>query len=176
MKTRYEIYSKEAAELLRAVSTYKTLSSKQIFSLFPGKSAKIQTIITQLTKQGRIYYNSEYDYLSAVEESGLSTDTGMIAAFWVLLDFIDKAEYHTIGEFPVKICFFADSEMYEIAYIQDGSEAVICQTLSLNRDPPRRLIIVENTNQIANIDVPNIAGFCTVAPDGTVSYYTRKAD
>ena len=39
----------------------------------------------------------------------------------------------------------------------------------------KRIVVVEDTSQIELLDIPQVAGFCTVAEDGTVSYYKKEA-
>ena len=39
----------------------------------------------------------------------------------------------------------------------------------------KRIVVVEDTSQIELLDIPQAAGFCTVAEDGTVSYYKKEA-
>ena len=46
MKTRSDLYSREAAELLRVVSEYKTMLAEQLYRLFPGKEAVITNLLT----------------------------------------------------------------------------------------------------------------------------------
>ena len=36
-------------------------------------------------------------------------------------------------------------------------------------------MVVDDTAQIEVLDIPQAAGFCTVAEDGTVSYYKKEA-
>ena len=172
MKTRSDLYSREAAELLRVVSEYKTLLSEQLYRLFPGKEAVITNLLTYLTKQGRIIYNPRAERYSANEDCEASPDPGMIAAFWVLLDFIDKAEYHFASDFPVKLSFFADCEMYEVIHVPYGQEMVINHALKGQpEEASRRIILIDNQEQIPDINIANTAGFCTVDADGSVHYY-----
>ena len=37
------------------------------------------------------------------------------------------------------------------------------------------LVVVDDAEQIDALDIPHTAGFCTVAADGTVSYYRKEA-
>jgi hypothetical protein len=172
MKTRDYLYSREAAEVLRIVSTYKTLAYEQILKMFPGKKDKIRTILGHLIKQARVFNNRETGIVSDTEDGVNSPDTELITSFWVLIDFIDRAEYHTIGEFPVKISYFADGEMYEIVYARVGYETGINRAFrDEDNNPPRRIIVLQNLEQAKKITIPNTAGFCIVNDDGQVSYY-----
>jgi hypothetical protein len=171
MKTRNELYSREAAELLRVITTYKSVTLAQVLRLYPGKDEKIRAILTHLARQGRVTHGAD-GVLTAADGA---PDAEMIAAFWVLLDFIDRAEYHTAGEFPVKISFFADADMYEIVYVRYGQEALVSHALH-GGDPPRRIVLVEDTAAIENISIPNTSGYCTVDSDGAVTYYQKSED
>jgi hypothetical protein len=165
----------EAAGLLRIITTYKALVSKQVYRLFPGKEEKIKTILSHLITQNRVWYDKNKDILAASEEYVKTADAGMIAAFWVLLDFIERAEYHTSGDFPVKITFFLGGEMFEIICVNPGQEALVSHALTVSGDdPPRRLIIMDDPKQAADISIPNTAGFCVVAPNGAVTYYKQQ--
>ena len=85
-------------------------------------------------------------------------------------------DYHSIGsEFPTKIVFFAQDEVYEIIYIAYGQEALVNNILSSQaKDPPNYIILVDRPEQIPGIDVPNVSGYCTVSPDGQVQYYQKE--
>ena len=54
MKTRADLYSREAAELLRIVSMYPGISLPQLCGFYPGKEDLVQTLLPQLKRQGRI--------------------------------------------------------------------------------------------------------------------------
>ena len=85
-------------------------------------------------------------------------------------------EYHTVGEFPAAILCFANGELYEIVPIPRGKEIMICQLLHQpQKDAGKRIVVVEDTSQIELLDIPQAAGFCTVAEDGTISYYKKEA-
>ncbi len=169
MVTRRDLYGGEAMELLRVVSTYRCLLGVQLYRLFPGRESVIQKLLIHLERQKRISFDSAGN-LYALD--GEYPDTGMVAAFWVLLDFIDRVEYHTAGEFPVKISFFADGEDYEIIHVPAESEILIAHALSCRRGPPaRRLIVIDRLEQINRFKAASIAAFCMAAPDGAVQYY-----
>jgi len=104
---------------------YKTLTEEQIRRLYPGKEAVINNLLAHLIRQGRVYRNSDSKRVSVNADCDSKIDSGMIAAVWVLIDFIDKTEYHTAGDFPVKISFFADGELYEIVYMPYDQEMLM---------------------------------------------------
>ena len=92
---------------------------------------------------------------------------------WVLLDFIRRVDYHAPADFPVKLVFFADGELYEIAYIAAGQEALVCHALRGNKGGSRRIMLVDAPAQIAKIDCPGISGFCTVDEEGRTNYFKK---
>ena len=172
MKTREQIYGSEAADLLKNISMYKTLTEKQIARLYPGKESVIKNLLAHLKRQGRVYFNSDGRRFSVSDKCDAQIDFGLVAAVWVMIDFIDRVEYHFAGDFPVKISFFADDELYEIIYVGREQEILMNHALSGNtKSEARRIVIIDAPEQIENIDISNVTGFCTVDSEGTVCYY-----
>jgi hypothetical protein len=122
-----------------------------------------------------MYRNPENRRVSANADCDSQVDSGMIAAVWVLIDFIDKTEYHSSGDFPVKINFFANDDLYEIIYVPYEQEALMNHALSENNElTAKRIVLVDVPDQIKQINIPNTTGFCSVSSDGTVQYYKPK--
>ena len=59
MKTREQVYGKEAADILRNITTYHYIRHDQFLRLYPGKEDKIANLLSFFVKQGR-----KYAYLS----------------------------------------------------------------------------------------------------------------
>ena len=98
----------------------------------------------------------------------------MEKAVWVLLDFADKAEFHSVSEFPVKIMFFADGELYDIIQVPAGSENPDDSSFAKNQGTLRSPDCFSGrTGTIPALDFPGIAGFCTTDKAGQVHYYKR---
>ena len=172
MKTRGNIYGNEAIGLLRDITMYKALAEEQIYRLYPGKETIMRNLLTHLNKQKRIYRNPNDKRFFVSAECDEKKDAGMIAAVWVLVDFIDRVEYHYAGDFPVKIVFFADGELYEIVYVPYEQEILMSHALAAEKEPDaRRIVIVDSPGQLDAIDIPNAAGYCSVDFDGSVHYY-----
>lgn len=174
MKTREQIYGQEAASILRDITMYRALTEEQLLRLYPGKRGKVQNLLSYLTKQGRIWRSGEL--YCASPECGEDVDKGLLAAVWVLADFIDRVEFHSVGDFPAKVIFFADGEVYEIVHAAQGKETIVAHVLgaAAGGEPSRYLVLVDNPEQIAELDIPNVSGYCTVSPDGEVQYYQRE--
>ena len=173
MKTRDQIYAQEATSLLRDVTMYQVLKKKQILSMYPGKEKKVENLLSYLVKQGRIYRSGEY-YL-AQPDGDKNIDHGLMAAVWVLIDFIDRVEYHSSGDYPAKVIFFANGEIYEVIHAAIGKEALINHILSdPGEEPSKFLILVDKAEQIPELLTLNVAGYCTVSTEGTVQYYQKE--
>ena len=171
MKTRAEIYGNEAAALLRIVTMYPGLNMQQLLCFHPGKEEIIKTLLSHLQKQGRIFQTDTGGYFPSGWAA--KSDNSLIRAAWVLLDFIGQVEYHAPGDFPVKLIFFANGELYEIVYAASGQEALINHALRDDSSGGRRIILVDNPEDIRRIDCPGISGFCTVDAAGQVHYFKK---
>lgn len=173
MKTRADLYGNEAKSLLRDITMYHVLTKEQILRLYPGKQRKIENLLSYLTKQGRIHYIS--GMFCDAPESVEKLDCGLLAAVWVLTEFIDQIEYHTVGDYPAKIVFSANGEVYELVYVAKGKEVLISNILkNTGEDPPRYILLVDDPAQIEQLCVPNVGGYCTVAPEGIVQFYQKE--
>lgn len=133
MKTRAELYGHEAVGLLRDITMYRVLEKEQLLRLYPGKRGKIENLLSYLTKQGRIFF-VDGRYCASLD-CAEQMDRGLLAAVWVLIDFIEQVEFHSVSDFPAKIIFFAEGEVYEIIYVEQGKETIAvhhrsCQTLA----------------------------------------------
>lgn len=173
MKTHQDLYSKEATSLLRDITMYHALTKEQIFSLYPGKQKIIEYLLTYLVKQYRIKQESGF-YLGMTEDIAV-LDQGLLAAVWVLIDFIDQVDFHSVSDFPTEIIFFMKDEVYEIIYAASGKEALINTLLSHQSEAPSNYIImVDHEEQIPLLNIPNVVAYCTVSPSGEVQYYQQE--
>ena len=175
MKTRDQIYGQEAARLLRDVTMYRALTKPQLLALYPGKKEKIAALLNHLVRQGRIFYDSTNDCYHADAE--MKQDAGMMAAVWVLIDFIEEVEFHSVSDYPAKLLFFAGVEVYEVIYVPLNQEALINQLwVQKEEQPPRRIVLVDMPEQIPRIHIPGCSGYCTVSPAGSVTYFQKEAN
>lgn len=173
MKTRSQIYSGEALSILRDLSTYHCMARGQLLRMHPGKENKVDRLISYLARQKRIREDGAYCY--AVSEDEDAKDKKVIAALWVLVDFIDRVDFHAAGNFPAQVIFLANDEIYEIAYVEKGREALVSQLLAeKNAKDSLFIVVVESEEQIAMLGGGNIVGYCTVSEDGQVKYYQKE--
>jgi len=176
MKTREEIYSQEGASLLHIITTYHALTYEQVIRSFHKKPDTISHLIQNLLKQGRIYYDPDKNLLLDRPEAADEANAGIIAAYWVMLDFEKAVMYHTRGEFPVTINFFSNAEEYEIIYVPEGKEFLLNRILAKQKTDANRLLIVSTPDQARELHIPHVLAFCTVASDGKVIYYQKGGD
>ena len=173
MKTRGQIYSQEAAGLLRDISTYKAMKEGQLLRLYPKREGKIKNLLSYLTKQGRIVQKGDTYFASPGCVNHV--DKSLMAALWVLADFANRVEYHFVGDFPAKIIFIADDEIYEIIHAGQGRETLMAYLLGSGGEKPSHyLVLVDDQEQIAELDLPNVCGYCTVSPEGEVQYFQKE--
>lgn len=173
LRPQGQIYSQETAGLLRDIATYKAMKEGQFLRLYPKREHKIKNLLYHLTKQGRIVRKGDTYYAS----SGCvnNVDKIQMAALWVLADFADRVEYHSVGNYPAKIIFAADGEVYEIVHAGQGRETLMSYLLGSGGEKPSNyLVLVDDQEQIAELDLPNVCGYCTVSPDGEVQYYQKE--
>lgn len=175
MKTREDIYGKEAAGLLRDITTYHCIDRRQLFKLYPNREEKVNNLLQHLVRQGRIFHNERNDCF--YDKADFRTDMDMLAALWVLADFADRTDYHSTDDFPVKLIFFAEGEVYEVVCVSEDKQALIEHALRQEGQTDtegRRILIVESAKQIESINVPD-ATFCVVDMDaGEIQYFEKK--
>lgn len=173
MKTREQIYGREAAALIRDISMYKVMTEEQVLRLYPGKEDKIRNLLSYFVRQNRIWLVD--GCYCAAPDSMDNMDRGLFAAVWVLVDMIDRVEYHSVGDYPDKIIFFADKQVYELVYAEKGKEILLSHVLAdPGEDSPRFLVLVDDTSQIPKLNLPNVNGYCTVSPEGEVQYFKKE--
>lgn len=173
MKARDQNCSQEAAALLRDISMYRALTEAQILGLYPGKEGVVRRLLSHLAAQARVFYKDGLYF--AGQDRPDSIDWGLLDAVWVLLDFIDRVDYHSAGELPVKVIFIADGEVYEIVHAEQGREHILAHLLRAKGDETSRyLVLVDDPAQIAELELPHVCGYCTVAPNGEVQYYQKE--
>ena len=105
MKTREQIYGQEAASILRDVAMYKALTEEQLFTALSTERVQGKKSSAYLVRQGRLHRSGGYFCVDSEQVEHI--DRGMMSAVWVLLDFIEQAEFHSVGEYPAKIIFLA---------------------------------------------------------------------
>ena len=128
-----------------------------------------QYIDEQLTQ---VFNNVEVQYVLCTDADYFKALTGLPKAeaylgYVVDTDYNVKAQYlpswKTVFYDPVKVR----------AKIQQTMEALINHALRDDRSGGRRIILVDNPEDIRRIDCPGISGFCTVDAAGQVHYFKK---
>ena len=157
MKTRDQSYSQDAASLLRDISMYQVLRKEQLLRLYPGKEQNVRMLLAYLVNQNRIVVQKGLYFMATGRPDNI--DWGLLAAVWVLVDFIDRVDFHAVGEFPAKVIFTADGEVYEVVYAERGKEVMLSQLMGRqDGGPPHYLVLVEGAYQIHGLDLPSVRG------------------
>lgn len=170
-------------EILELVKSYNVLHKKQIYDFFAvdGRDKFVGKAIRSLLKDRLIYMNDVTKTISQHERAYELREKGTLKAFWVLLSLMEqkKIERHFLAsteEYPVRIIFVGNAEIYDILYISE-EEIELVNNLFLKRkiEGSRHVIIVDSPEEIPRINITDVIGFCTVnEEEGGVEYYRRE--
>lgn len=161
-------------EIIRVLSLYHCLELRQLIGLFPSIPVpSLLSLLRRLQKQGRILLQD--DAVKCLPEK--EPVDCMSKAIDVLLDFFPEVTYHSPGEFPVTLTFFAREEGYEVISLPEGKELLVIHALSLQHRPVdgcQRLVVLADQRQLDKAcRLPDIAAFCLVS-DGQVQYLKKQ--
>ena len=160
--------------IMKIMDIAGVLPFKLLLSLTRLTPSLLNTLITQLQREKKLIRSMEWVALS--EEELENRREGIVEAMWVFDDFFQRIDYFTAGDFPAIVCFFADGVDYEIIYVPVGQEYIISKSVTSCDNPPKRLVTIENTDQIPKISIPNITAYCITEPSGKTNYYKRKEE
>lgn len=174
MKTRKDIYGNEAATMLRFVKLYHNIRKEQLKRLmYDTKPDVFEKLLFHLQNNRRIYHDKNTDIIYADADTNFNLD--IIKCLWVLCDFVEKADFHSSSDFPVNLIFFGDEELYEISYIAQGKEAIFEQALNYFEASNKRVIVLEEKEQISKINIPDVTAYCIVNDvTGEVKYFKSQ--
>lgn len=178
MENKQKAVEREVKELIQK---YNALYKSQVYEFFAkdGREQFVGKALKALEKERDIYINQEMKLIAVNEESYGAREYGTLQSVWALLGIMDqkKVEEHFLAsreEYPVRIVFVGDGEIYDILYV---SEAEVCVTNNLfarkRIDGCGHIVVVENPENIPEIQIPDVVGFCTVEEDGKVEYYRK---
>lgn len=174
MRTR-ETVIKDAKDLLEIITTYKVLKLEQLSAVMKHKEQSgRQSVIRLLEREDRLFIQN--DIVSSEAKWSKNFDRGLIAAFWVLLDFWDDVLYHTTAGFPSKIEFLTSENSYDVIIAEGGQEKMLNAFFNKCPNTAKHLVIVDSKEQMYKLDFPGITAFCIVEDDGNVSYYQESGE
>lgn len=164
----------ERKELLRILTLYRRLPLQQMFRFFPQIQEDILlSLLRQFQKQGRLSLKDSF--VCCLPE--VPPEDGMTAALEVMLDFFPEVTYHSPGDFPITLTFFAREEEFDVIWLPEGKELILSQALSLQPEPSsagHTLIVLSNHRQLSFAPIlPQTAAFC-LAADGHIQYFKKQ--
>lgn len=174
--------NKMEQEVLSIIRTYNVLYKKQLYALFEtdGREKYVGKALKALEKDRRIYVN-QYTQMAAINESSYEAkEEGTLLALWVLISLMKqkKIEEHFLAskeEYPVRIVFVGDAEIYDILYVAETDVAFVNNLFSRKKiESSGHIVAVDSPDYIASIKLENIIGFCLVKEDGEVEYYRKE--
>ena len=128
-----------------------------------------------------IYVNNETKQVAANESAHTAWERGISTCLWVLIDLMNqkKIEQHFLAskeEYPIRIIFVGDGEIYDILYIAPEDIELTNQLFVRKKiDGCGHVVVVEEPESIPKIRIPDVIGYCTVKGDGEVEYYQKES-
>jgi len=165
---------------------YDGLKYAHLEKFFPNS----RKIVNYLLKNNRVYMTQGDTFIST--DPNFSRDKTLIAALNVLGDIYEKVRSHARATSPAQLSFFThNGDYYEIIYVGYGLDAMIMASFEVQRtlveqalehgdlginlgrhpDAVKRMVIVEDKNQMSRLKIPNITRFALVEPDGSLTYF-----
>jgi len=169
-------FIKLGEEILHFIDVYGVLRYADFEKFFPNS----KKVIDYLLKKQRLYKSPDGSYIGA--DRDFRVDRHMLAALSVLAALCEKVRSHTRAAAPAQISFITHSgDFYEIIYIGYGMEAMTAASIGSEiaakqqtreyTENVKRIIIVENKNQMEGLQISGITQLALVHPDGSLSYY-----
>jgi len=153
---------------------------------FPNSSK----VVSYLIKNKRLHVSLDEVYISTDPE--FRPDKTLMAALGALGDVYEKVRSHARATSPAQLSFFThNNDYYEIVYVGYGLDAMIMASLEVQRtlveqalahgdlgvdlgrhpNAVKRMVIVEDKNQMTRLQIPNIVRFALVEPNGSLTYF-----
>ena len=178
--TSYRNPEETAERVKDLLRKYNVMSQELLEAFFPGEEKAVWRALKKLEKCWKIYRNPYTGLWASSEFSYAKKDDGAICCLWVLADLIRKktVEAHFLVEredFPVRILFLSNQELYDILYVGTGDVKVVNGLYrSSRRAEGNHMIALETEGLIDKIQIPNVIGYCVIKEGGAVAYYRRK--
>jgi len=169
----------KAEEILDFIETYGVLKCVHLEKFFPSSKKNFDYLI----KNKRLFKTDDGLYICANQD--LRPDKTIIAAVSVLGDVLEKVKFHSKAMSPAQVSFItSDGDFYEIIYVGHGMEAMITATFETQlavrkrddtyADTTKRMIIVEDKNQMQRLHIPGTTRYALIHPDGSLTYHKRS--
>lgn len=170
-------------ELKELVQKYNVLDKSQLYAYFEkdGRERFVGRALKVLEKDRMIYVNNETKQVAANESAHTAWERGISTCLWVLIDLMSqkKIEQHFLAskeEYPIRIIFVGDGEIYDLLYIAPEDIELTNQLFVRKKiDGCGHVVVVEEPESIPKIRIPDVIGYCTVKGDGEVEYYQKES-
>lgn len=165
-----KVENQEMVTLKQLLREYKVLLKAQVRQYFRDiESDKMNKILASMCRQKMICMKD--CYIARNQQDFLAVDDKRLKAFWVLLD-LGEAAYHCLGDWPVQISFFANETEGEIIYAALGEERLL--NAMIKGAETKRIVIVEEPEQIMALELEGVMYYCTVDHNGQVVKYVKE--
>lgn len=169
-------------EVLSLIKKYNVLYKRQLYAFYEncGKDGHVGKALKALEKDNRIYSNPITRMVAANENSYAAREYGTLQAVWVLVSLMKqkKIEEHFLAskeEFPIRIVFVGDAEIYDILYIPESDVELVNNLFARKKiECCGHIAAVESPECISRLHIPDVIGFCTVEEDGKIEYYKQN--
>lgn len=174
MKQTFGRQAVDPETLLNLVTQYKALRIRQLLLLFPGREEIVQRLLTQLHNNGRLVLNRGKGIIACSEEWARDGNLPCEMAFWVLLDFHSRVEFHLPGANGVTITAYTENGEYDLIVVLPGKEAVISAMIRAQSESlsDKQVVILQTAEQIPKLCIEDVTACCVVSEDGQTTYYT----
>lgn len=170
---------KEIRELL---GKYTVLYKSQLYGFFgkDGRERFVGKALKALEKERYAYIQQEMNVVAVNEESVKNMDHGTMLCVWALLSIMEKkkVEEHfraSQDEYPVRIVFVGDGEIFDILYVPEADIGLTNNFFRRKKiDGCGHIVVVEKPEDIPEIQIPDMTGFCMVKEGGEVEYYRKN--
>jgi len=156
------------------MSEYKVVKLEQFDKYLYSKEPRIKKAIrTQMVLRDAMFIKDGMCTVKADWQHYY--DSGLIKALWVMLDFCNESEYDSSAEYPAKLKFAKNGEVFEVCVAEKGNENILNTYYNNYLDEPSNfLVVVEDKSQMSELTFDGIVAFCIVSEDGEVEYYRNE--
>lgn len=170
-------------ELKELVQKYNVMDKSQLYAYFgkDGRERFVGRALKTLGKDQMIYVNEETRQAASSESAFNAWERGRSTSLWVLIDLMEqkKIEQHFPAlkeEYPIRIVFVGDGEIYDILYVAPEDIELTNQLFTRKKiDGCGHIVVVEEAESIPKIQIPDVIGYCMVKEDGEVEYYRKES-
>lgn len=169
-----EEHREDMKKMREFISEYKVCKLEQFDRYLYDKEPKIKKYIRdQMVKRNMMFISD--GMCSAEPDWHRNYDAGMIKALWVMLDFCEESDYNSVANFPTKLRFSKDGDVYDVCVAEPGKENTINLFYGkFCNEPSKFIVVVEDKEQMMKLDFEGIIAYCIVNDDGRIIYYRKE--